>query len=359
MIGERIHQARKAAGLTLAELGAQLGVSHTAIQKFEQGLLTPNSTQLLALAEACGIRTEYFFRTHTVELIKPEFRKRARFGITAQEKVLIKTTDQAERRIKLLGVYPTPPIAPFRLPEAIPHKIENYEQIEEFSVTLRNEWLLGMDQIMDLCDTLETQGIFVIILEEENPSFDGLMASARADDGSIYPLIAISKQWPADRQRFTLAHELGHILLSGRLGDELDEEKACNRFAGAFLAPKPAVLRSLGQQRSEFEWHELYTLKHEYGLSMAGWLIRARQCGVITKSLYDSHYIRFSQKGWRTCEPGEPLPQEQPKLFEQLVFRALGESLITESTAAALLGIPLMTFYRQRQLEPEDDAAHQ
>lgn len=359
MIGERILQARKAAGLTLAELGTQLGITHTAIQKFEQGRLTPNSTQLLALAKACGIRTEYFFRTNTVELINPEFRKRVRFGKTAQEKVLIRATEQAERRVKLLGLYPIPPIEPFTVPKALPHRIGNYEQIEEFSEALRNSWLLGMDQIPDLCDTLETHGIFVLVIDEENTAFDGLMATARADDGSIYPLIAVSKQWPADRQRFTLAHELGHLMLSDRLGEELDEEKACNRFAGSFLAPKPAVMQTLGQQRSELEWHELYTLKHEFGLSMAGWLMRAKQCSVITKSMYDSHWIRFSKKGWRTSEPGEPLAQEQPKFFQQLVFRALGESLITESSAAALLGIPLMTLFRQRQLEPEDDAAHQ
>jgi len=41
MIGQRIHQARKAAGLTLAGLGEQIGLSHTAIQKFEHGKLTP------------------------------------------------------------------------------------------------------------------------------------------------------------------------------------------------------------------------------------------------------------------------------------------------------------------------------
>jgi transcriptional regulator with XRE-family HTH domain len=61
MIADRIRQARLAAGLTLGALGEQVGVSHTAIQKYEKGLLTPSSTQLLKLARACGIRTEYFF----------------------------------------------------------------------------------------------------------------------------------------------------------------------------------------------------------------------------------------------------------------------------------------------------------
>ena len=45
------------------------------------------------------------------------------------------------------------------------------------------------------------------------------------------------------------------------------------------------VLHLLGQQRHELEWQELYVLKHEFGLSMAGWLQRAKQCGVITLSI--------------------------------------------------------------------------
>jgi len=54
MIGNRIRQARLAAGLTLDALGEKVGVTHTAIQKYEKGILTPPSSQLLKLAQACG-----------------------------------------------------------------------------------------------------------------------------------------------------------------------------------------------------------------------------------------------------------------------------------------------------------------
>ena len=84
---------------------------------------------------------------------------------------------------------------------------------------------------------------------------------------------------------------------------------------------------------------------------MAGWLTRAKQCGVITDSTYLSTIKRFSAKGWRKLEPGNPLPQEEPGLFQQLVYRALAEQYISEAKAAELLGIPLMRFHKQRQLE--------
>ena len=60
MIANRIRQARLAAGLTLSALGEQVGITHTAIQKYEKGSVTPSSAQLLKLACVCGVRTDIF-----------------------------------------------------------------------------------------------------------------------------------------------------------------------------------------------------------------------------------------------------------------------------------------------------------
>jgi predicted HTH domain antitoxin len=53
------------------------------------------------------------------------------------------------------------------------------------------------------------------------------------------------------------------------------------------------------------------------------------------------------------------LPQEHPRLFDQLVYRALAEQYISEGKAAELLGIPMMRFHKERQLESSDAVAHQ
>lgn len=151
---------------------------------------------------------------------------------------------------------------------------------------MRDAWKLDLNPIGDLTDTLETLGLLVIVVDEDNPGFSGLTATARSSDGRTYPTVAVSSRWPGDRQRFTLAHELGHLLLTRRLDGAINEEKACDSFAGAFLAPQAAVLQLLGPVRRGVEWQELFALKHEFGLSMAAWLQRARQCGVITEALH-------------------------------------------------------------------------
>ncbi len=359
MIGNRIRQARLAAGLTLDALGKQIGVTHTAIQKYEKGAMTPSSSQLLKLARACGIRVEYFFRTHQVELLDPEFHKLASFGKTAQEALKIKVLDLVEKRVELLGFFPESPIPAFVPPAGLPRNIEALDEIEAFSNQARDVWTMGMSPIANLTGTLERLGLLVIVVDEENPGFSGLTATARTGDGRSYPVVAVSSRWPGDRQRFTLAHELGHLLLSGRLAANVNEENACHRFAGTFLVPKVAVTSLLGRHRREVEWPELYGLKHEFGMSMAACLERAKQCDLVSDADYLVMWKRFSAKGWRKAEPGDPVSQEHPQLFEQLVFRALAGQYISESKAAELLGLPMMHFHRKRQLAPPDAATEQ
>ena len=80
----------------------------------------------------------------------------------------------------------------------------------------------------------------------------------------------ISCELVGDRQRFTLLHELSHILLDGRLPKKLNLEMVCNRLAGAFLVPTSEVVQQLGNKRSWLESRYVYLLKHERGLSTGG-----------------------------------------------------------------------------------------
>lgn len=117
--------------------------------------MTPSSAQLLKLARACGVRTEYFFRTHHVELQQPRFRKTTAFGKTAQEALKIKIIALAEKRLELLGAFPESPLLAFAPPAGLPERMGCLEDIDRFSDQVRNAWQLGMDPIADLTDTLK------------------------------------------------------------------------------------------------------------------------------------------------------------------------------------------------------------
>ena len=345
MFAERLKRTRKAAGLSLRALAETMGLSHGAIQKFEKGELFPSSTQLIQWAEATGFRLEYFFRPNTHELEGIEFRKRSKLPKSAIESIKADVLDQMERILELESFFPESPVQAFQIPDSLPESISSWSDIEMLAENLRHIWELGMDPIRDLTETLENNGIKMLNLNNSDERFDGLCGYVNQT-----PVIVVSSLWPGDRQRFTMAHELGQILLEGRLADSIEEEKACNRFAGAFLAPARIVKGQLGTSRTRLEPRELLFLKRELGISMLTALFRAADLGIISAETQKSMFIQFSKRGWRTQEP-EEYPAESPTLFNALVYRALGEELIGESKAAELFGIPVAQFHQARMLE--------
>ncbi len=354
MIGERIKRARAAAGLSMQALGQQVGVSANMIKKYEHDESMPSSGVLIKLAKALGVRSEYFFRPVQVELGDVEYRKRSRTSKRLLDHIHADVLDQAERWHELANLWPNFPVADFALPEGLPGEVHTLDEVDAIADRIREAWELGTNPIPDLIDELESRGILVITTEvDEQAKFDGLQAKIAGT-----PVIVVSANWSGDRQRFTLAHELGHLILHGRLAAEVNEERACNRFAGAFLLPATEIRQQLGWTRKRLEVQELYLLKQEYGLSMQGCLYRAMDMGIIRPSVHLSLLKFFAKQGWKKNEPGEPCPPEATLTFQQLVYRALGEGIIGESKAAELLGVSLMQFHQERKLEQLHAVAH-
>lgn len=355
MFSVRLHRARKAAGLSLRDLGERVGVSHAAIKKYEDGHAMPSSDVLLGLSRVLHVRSEYFFRPEPVALEGIEYRKRSSLPKKRLDAITHEVIDQIERRVELENLFPQSPVKAFAPVDGLPADITTMGQIEDVAERVREAWDLGFDPIPDLIDVLETNGIRVFIIDADvENKFDGLAARVNG-----MPIVVVGRHWPGDRQRFTLAHELGHLMLEGRLPKDIDEELACNRFAGAFLFPRASVLQELGEHRNAIELKELGLLKDEFGLSMGGILYRARDLGVISPAYREEQAKLFRVKGWYRKEPGRDFPSEKAHLFEQLVFHALAEEYIGESKAAELMNMSLVQFRRVRSMEGGDAAVDQ
>ena len=356
-IGIRLQRARKAAGLSLRAMAEAVGVSHTLIDKYESGVLTPNSQQLIELAKPCGVKVEYFLRPSALSALRVEYRLPTRHSIKTKNRIEGAVLDQAERRFGLERLFPVPPSAPYRTPAALPAVVTCLADIEALTLALRSAWALGTDPIGSMVDVLENHGIRVFPTSGCEDAFDGLLMQVAGDDLEPWPIVLLDPNWPGDRQRFTLAHELGHLLVHDRFrsADQSDddkpltEERACNAFAGALLLPADVLKRHLGERRTAIEPRELYLIKQAYGVSMSAIVVRAKQVGIISEAICKTWLSERNAKGWNTLEPGEPYPAERPRQFEHLVYRALAEEIIGESKAAELLGLSLVEFRKQRQ----------
>jgi len=345
-LGIRLKQARKVSGLSLRALAGLLGLSHAAIKKYEDGDVYPSSEMLIKLAKALKVRVDFFFRPIKVSLENVKFRKRKKLSGKSEGIIKFEVIGQIERRLELENLYPAPPIPIFEVPSDFPRKISSLEEIEFVAEKLREHWKLGFVPIHDLIDSFENQGVRVFIIDIDEEHFDGL--STMIDN---QPIIVISAKWPGDRQRFNLAHELGHYILSNRLSSKIDEEQACNRFAGAFLFPREAVFQAIGKGRRAIEWQELLLIKEQFQLSMGAICHRLKDLGAIQEVYYKSLMIRFRKKGWHRKEPGFEVPSEKAHTFTQMLFHALGEEYIGEPKAAELLCCSITQLKALRQVK--------
>jgi transcriptional regulator with XRE-family HTH domain len=64
-------------GFSMDDLCREIGfnVSKNSIFRYEPGIMLPSSSVLIMLADALGVKVEYFFRPFTVSIDKIEFRK--------------------------------------------------------------------------------------------------------------------------------------------------------------------------------------------------------------------------------------------------------------------------------------------
>ncbi|EHQ35150.1 protein of unknown function DUF955 [Methanoplanus limicola DSM 2279] len=330
-IGERIHAARKGKGLSLRAMGEIIGVSQTAVSKYEKGEIVPDSGMLIRIANSTSKSPDFFFRQNKVKLLEPNYRCRKSLGKKEQDIIHAKTVDWLERYLEIEHI--SDEKIEIDLPDKKNCHADTLADIENIAVKIRKHWNLGLDPIDNLIDSFEMHGIKVGLIDADS-RFDALTFRHNSQ-----PVIAVAKNIPGDRQRFNLAHELGHIILD--LNPEIDEEKAAHRFAGAFLIPEEMIKYELREKRKSIDINELYRLKHKYGISMKALVHRAADLEIIPDKVAVRYYREFSKKGWNKKEPGRPFPGERPSHMELLILRAQAEEKITRNRAAELFGEPL------------------
>lgn len=328
-IGERIKAARINAGLSQDELGEKLGITKMAISKYENGVITPKSGVLIALAKALEVKLEYFFRSTSVKLSKPSYRAQKALLQKDEAKILGKTAEWLERYLTIEHI--TCIEKPLDLPKPEQCRIKTFEDIEKLAQKIRKDWKLGLDPIENMMDVLEQHGIKVGEMDAPE-SFDALTLWYNEK----CPVIVVNKNFPGDRQRFNLTHELGHLLF--KIESDIDEEDAAHRFAGAFLVPKEMVFLELGERRKQLDYRELYVLKQKWCMSMGAWIHRATDLGIISKASADRHWMQMRAKGWHKREPLKQIPTESPTYMKLLLFRAVIEHKISQSRFTELMG---------------------
>lgn len=350
-VGKRIKVARLANGLSLRDLKVKIDnrVSAQAISKYERDESKPSSNVIVALAEALDVSESHLTDGGVIHLESVDFRKRPSTSSLEESQVKASVLSGLQRYLEIEEILGLPTIST-DLPREVPWPVFNdVAESEQAAQALRAIWGLGNDPIPNLVDLLEERGIKIFALKLLN--IDGLATRVRDEKGTRVWAVVVNSRGSGERQRFTLAHELGHMALE--VHERVDEEKAARRFASALLLPAESIRVRIGKHRTSVSIGELVALKRIFGVSIEALTHRCKDLGIFDPPLFRLLLQEFRKRGWSRSpfkEPGK-IEVETPKRFERLCFRALAEDAITLSQAVDLLRISKEKLIRRMNSE--------
>lgn len=324
-LGEAIATARRARGLTQADLAEQLGITQAALSRYEHSLREPTKDVLGDIAAALGLTPDLLDHADRMQgalAVGAHMRRRATAKATAWRRLEAQLNlyrlhaqrlfDEVELHVELT----VPWFDPFE-----------YEP-DTAARLLRMQWRMPSGPIRDLTRWMEAAGCLIIVADFGTSRIDGLSQWSDSQ-----PIVMLNSTPPTDRRRLTLAHELGHLCLHSH-GVPDDVEADASAFAAEFLMPADTIRPQLRNLTTG----KLHDLKRHWGVSMQALIERSYRLNTISATQRTSFYKKFSKLGWRTHEPvSDELAPEQPRLAAE-IGQALIARGLTDSEAATICG---------------------
>ena len=289
--------ARNFRGLSQTELIAVMGQSITqaSLSKIESGDLIPSDEVIQNLSNALHFPIRFFEhieKLNALPISLHAYRKKSSTTAKALSRM------NAEMMLKMGHVQTLELLTnvPKRKNSLPTFKIGiDVNTPQEAAKKLRSLWVLGNEPLENLTATVEDAGVLVFLCDFKDNNVDGVSLKMHG----VSPCVFLNANQPNDRIRFTLAHELGHLVLHEEPSEFM--EKEANDFAAEFLMPEEKIIDQLGSTNLA---HYL-RLKKEWKTSMAALIYRASELGTITSSQSANLWRQMAMRGYRKVEPNE------------------------------------------------------
>jgi Zn-dependent peptidase ImmA (M78 family) len=304
---QMVRLAREARGLTQKELATRLSVEQGTLSKIERDQHPVTSAFVDLLSEVLCFPVDFFVQEKDIFSPRTVYYRRL---VQIPKKALY----QAEAQMDICRFSVSALLREVELAETnvIRWNVDANGKPEDCARYVRQYWQIPKGPITNLTSTAEKNGIVIIHLEMEK-SINGF--ANVADDGQ--PIIFLNKSLSADRMRFTLAHEIGHLVmhfLDEPISKDRDTEDEANLFAAELLVPEMEIHGHLRQ----LDIRRLRELKRFWKVSMQMLLLRAKNLHCIPEHQYRALITKMGYEGYRTNEPIE-FGHEYPVLAKALV----------------------------------------
>lgn len=351
--GERLQTLRHLTGLTQGELAARLGVSGGFLSSVTKGTKAfPTNLAQNACAEF-KVPQAFFAVRPAPEDVGPVTFKKTSSARARDENRVVALYSEAARLFRHVSA------ASKYKPSALP-PVDAHDDPEEIASQVRSMAGVGPTApIANMTRLIERLGVGVIHkLDPENHTDNAHAGASRPSRTVTRPLIALVCDLPGAEQRFTLAHELFHVMADQDLDRGLTlvrhpRELRANRFAGALLLPRAAAAEHISETLT---LHGYLKIKAEFGISVGATIHRAQDLGLVSAGRAKSLYIQWSSAGWRRNEP-VPVAGERPLLLDQALRRVYGRSYAAKASHDVGVAAQLISSWVEASSDDTDQTA--
>lgn len=326
----RIRIARDYRGYSQKTLAKMLKkTAQSRLSKIENGTVIPSIEDMEDVSSALEFPISFFEKKDGASPYLKEFYYRRNLGISNKQRAIFEAeiTIMAEQIDDLMEAIDFDYELPYTdiyneeiSPEALAEKIRVFYSIEK-------------GPIKSLIPILQSMGIIIHFF---HPPF-----SLRIDGVSFitkngYPIILINSEISNSRKVFTIAHELGHLLMHYKymVGENRDIENEANSFASEFLMPKKEIITNLYSLTAE----KLCNLKIYWKVSIKSIIFRAKTLGCLSGDQYKRWLTLYNKYKWYAGEPYE-FAIDKPKLLDKVFELHLDELEYSEEELLNMMNI--------------------
>ncbi|MBD0403233.1 helix-turn-helix domain-containing protein [Flammeovirga sp. EKP202] len=321
-MAKNLAEQRIKSDLTLDQVADAIGKTAITVSRYERGERVPDGTALFELSNLYGCSMDSLFEDNKVKITKIEYRDEK----SCSDELNQKKIEYAEMKISQYEdlEFLTKQYVEFKNPienDNVKTKDDVYTVVEK----LRKKWSLAKRPLGSVVDLIESKGIRVIMFKYKD-NFNGFCGWANDK-----PIIFINKQYEVTRTRFTLLHELAHILT--KFDDEIKNDKKlieslCDEFASQMLILNDVIYSLFGRKKlSNLQGFEIKKVKELFGISFEAILIRLAKLKLISWPQKNLIYESVGEGGFGNYT----LHDEIPKRFSDLVETASKRNLLTPS----------------------------
>lgn len=326
---EMLTLGRELRGENLTDLAKRFGISPAYLHKLENDPQLVNPDLLQLITTELNLPESFFYQSG--EIIPSALIYRRRDKVTAKDLTRIEATVNLYR----IGIEKLLESASFKQADLPILPTEKTGSPNDSAKALRKIWKVEKGTIPNLNNLLEKFHILHVSFDFGTDRVDGKSAYTKTGQ----PIIFTNSRVHGDRQRFTLAYQLGHLVMHAKSEFTFDKDISheANVFAAEFLMPEKEIAKDF---QEGVTIPILAKLKKKWQASMISILYRAHDLSIITDNQKRYLEQQFNQLGIRRREPAElDIPREQATLVRELITKLKARQKFTVKQLAAFFNL--------------------